>query len=95
MPFLFVYTPILMPNGFNASVLFAWFTSFFSTIPFAAAITGYLYGDLKPLQRLLLLLASILLLFPGPLTDGGGILLTILTALPNYRKMRSEAVQAS
>jgi len=95
MPFLFVYTPILMPNGFNTSVLFAWFTSFFSTIPFAASVTGYLHGDLKFFQRILLLLASVLLLFPGPLTDGGGILLTVLTVLPNYLKKRSPAVQAS
>jgi TRAP transporter 4TM/12TM fusion protein len=93
MPFLFVYTPILMPHGFNASVLLAWIISFLSTIPFAACIAGYFYGDLKLWQRGLLLLATILLLFPGPVTDGGGILLAILGVLPNYLKKRSEAAQ--
>ncbi len=93
MPFLFVYTPILMPDGFNSHVLFTWCTAFISTIPFAASITGYFFGDLKFFQRILLFVASFLLLFPGIYTDGGGLLLTILTVLPNYLRNRSGGIQ--
>ncbi len=77
MPFLFVYTPILMPEGFKMEVLLSWMTAFTSTIPFAAAITGYLWGELKIAARTALLLACLLLLTFGWVTDGIGLLLII------------------
>src|SRR5690606_41133479 len=69
MPFMFVYSPILMPNGFNAEVLYCWLILFASVFPFAAGAMGYLFGPLNPLQRALLIAAACLLVFPSGVSD--------------------------
>ena len=75
MPFLFVYTPVLMPGGFSTDVLLTWISTFLSTIPFAAGITGYLGGRINLFQRLILFASFVLLLHSGMATDGIGLLL--------------------
>ncbi len=75
MPFTFVYTPMLMLQGFSFDVLLTWLTNFLSCIPFAAGMTGYFFGHINPLQRLMLLLSALLLIFPGIGTDLAGLLL--------------------
>src|SRR5690606_16375970 len=65
MPFMFVYSPILMPNGFDADVLYCWTILFLSVFPFAAGSMGYLFGVLNPLQRAALIAAACLLVFPS------------------------------
>jgi len=88
MPFLFVYTPMLMPNGFTFHVLVSWITSFLSTFPFAAAVTGYFWGELGLFSRVLLLGSTFLLLSFGLLTDGLGILLIAIVVLVQFLKRR-------
>jgi len=86
MPFMFVYSPILMIDGFSSKVLFSWLSAFASTIPFAAAITGHFWGRLNILQRIILLLSCLLLLRPGLLTDGTGVLLFAIVVIYQYLK---------
>jgi len=75
MPFLFVYTPILMPGGFSSDVLSSWLTCFLSTFPFAAAVTGYCFGGLHFVSRGILFVSCLLLLHSGMLTNVIGLLL--------------------
>jgi len=93
MPFLFVYTPILMPDGFSSAVLFCWLSAFFSTIPFAAALTGYLFGRLRLLQRIMLLASCLLLLHFGMITNGIGLLLIAAVGISQYMKNRRIALE--
>jgi len=75
MPFLFVYTPILMPDGFSAAVLYSWLSCFISTFPFAAAVTGYFLGNLHFASRIILFGAMVLLLHFGMVTNIIGLVL--------------------
>lgn len=91
MPFTFVYTPILMIGGFSFHVVLTWATNFLSTIPFAAGMTGYFFGQLNLLQRFILVLTSLLLLVPGFFTDGIGLLLMVAIWLSQYLKKKKTA----
>jgi len=64
MPFMFVYTPVLMPEGFNMDVLHTWIGLLIATVPFAAAATGYLFGRISVVERILMLLCAIGLSIP-------------------------------
>ncbi|MDI7258340.1 MAG: TRAP transporter fused permease subunit [Thermodesulfobacteriota bacterium] len=86
MPFTFVYTSMLMPKGFSIDVVLTWATNFLSTIPFAAGMTGYFFGRLNFLQRLILLVASVFLIIPGIFTDGIGLMLMAAVGIPQYLK---------
>ena len=86
MPFTFVYTSMLMLEGFSFHVVLTWATNFLSTVPFAAGMTGYFFGRLNFLQRLILLVASVLLIIPGIFTDGIGLMLMAAVGIPQYLK---------
>jgi TRAP transporter 4TM/12TM fusion protein len=88
MPFMFVYSPILMPNGFDAEVLYCWLILFASVFPFAAGAMGYLFGPLNPLQRTLLITAACLLVFPSGLADTIAAALCLIVVVPQYLKWR-------
>ncbi|MGH8667214.1 MAG: TRAP transporter permease, partial [Burkholderiales bacterium] len=88
MPFMFVYSPILMPNGFDADVLYCWLILFASVFPFAAGAMGYLFGALNTLQRAVLIAAACLLVFPSGLADSIALALCLIVAVPQYLKWR-------
>jgi len=89
MPFMFVYTPILMPNGFNAEVLYTWLILFLSVIPFAAGAMGYLFGNLSVIQRSLLIVSAFMLIFPVTIVDIVALALVLSVAVPQYLKWRT------
>ncbi|MBI3937858.1 MAG: TRAP transporter fused permease subunit [Betaproteobacteria bacterium] len=91
MPFMFVYSPILMPDGFNADVLYSWIILFLSVIPFAAGAMGYLYGHLNALQRSVLIVSAFLLIFPSAIADIVGTALFLVVAVPRYLNWRRAA----
>lgn len=91
MPFMFVYSPILMPNGFTSDVLYTWLILFISAIPFAAGAIGYLFGRLNVVQRSVLILSAILFIFPSAVADIAGSALFLAVALPQYLKSRKAA----
>lgn len=86
MPFTFVYTPMLMLQGFSFDVLLTWVTNFMSCIPFAAGMTGYFFGRINPWQRLVLLVSAVLLIFPGVGTDLAGLALMGVVGIPQHLK---------
>jgi TRAP transporter 4TM/12TM fusion protein len=94
MPFMFVYTPMLMLDGFSYKVFISWMTAFASTIPFGAGAIGYFFGNLNIIQRGTLIISSIFLLHPGFLTDGIGFLLFAIVGIPQYLKERKLKLQA-
>ena len=64
MPFMFVYTPVLMPDGFNMDVLQTWIGLSLAVVPFAASVTGYLFGRVSLAERGLMFLSSVLMALP-------------------------------
>jgi len=84
IPFTFVYFPEILLYGTAFKTVYL-VVSYMLAIPlFAIASIGYLYGDLKWLERLWVLGASLLLFTPGGVTDAIGIGLAIAFFL--YRK---------
>ena len=69
MPFLFVYSPMLMIGGFSSDVMVSWVTSFLSTVPFAASVTGHLVGRLNLVKRAMLFASCLLFLHHGIITS--------------------------
>ncbi len=95
MPFTFVYTPMLMLQGFSFEVVLTWATNFLSCVPFAAGMTGYFFGRINVLERLALLASALMLIFPGVYTDVIGILLMAIVGIPKYLKQRELKLSAS
>lgn len=89
MPFMFVYTPMLMPNGFNIEVLYTWVVLFAACLPFAAGATGYLFGTLASYQRVMLLTVTGMLILPSKALTLVGILLFAGVAIPQFRNTGS------
>lgn len=81
MPLLFVYSEILMPKGFTWGTAFAMASGFLSTIPYAAAVSGYFRRPLAKWQRLTLFCGAVMLVIPGIWTDLLGIFITIFIFL--------------
>jgi TRAP transporter 4TM/12TM fusion protein len=85
LPFMFVYRPQLLmldAEGGTAGVLsiaLAVALAAAGIVPLAAALGGYLFGDLAPWERALLVAASALTLFPG----GAGALLAGSVSIAN------------
>ena len=92
MPLLFVYSPILMPDGLTAAAVRAMASAFLATIPYGAAVIGYYFGHLATWERLVLGAASIGLLFPDSVTDGLG--LAIFGVVTVWKYLRSRAAVA-
>jgi TRAP-type uncharacterized transport system fused permease subunit len=76
LPYMFVFEPELLmmsatgePPAFTV-VLRAVLLALAGLVPFAAAISGYLFGPLSGLMRALAVVAAMLLLIPGPSIGG-------------------------
>ena len=83
LPYMFVFEPeLLMMTADGAApgwgtVLRALVLAVAGLVPFAGAISGYLFAPLSPWLRALALVSALLLLFPGPALALGGIELPV------------------
>ncbi|MBI4538607.1 MAG: TRAP transporter fused permease subunit [Gemmatimonadetes bacterium] len=81
VPFMFIYGPPLLLVGEPLSVAMAIVTATIGVTALAAAVIGYARRPLAGWERALLVAAALMLIFPGPLTDGVGLGIVGLTAL--------------
>jgi TRAP transporter 4TM/12TM fusion protein len=109
LPFMFIYRPQLLmldSAGGTASALsivIAVAMAAAGIVPLAAALAGYLYGDLATWERALLLASSALTLFPGDVGSllGGSVSLAnlaglaLLAATVLWRRARGTGRQAA
>lgn len=65
IPLLFVYSPILMPNGITFNFVQTVITAFIGVIPMAAALIGFLVRKVNMFERAVLLISAILLILPN------------------------------
>jgi len=78
LPYMFVFEPelLMMSAGGEApgwgSVIRAVLLAVAGLVPFAAAISGYLFAPLSPAARVAAFVAAVLLLIPGPSIDVAG-----------------------
>ncbi|HKM39361.1 MAG TPA: TRAP transporter fused permease subunit [bacterium] len=86
LPITFVYTDILMLNGFSFAALVDIAFIFISIFPYAGAIVGYFMGPLKAWERVALLTSSVLLIHPHHLTGVMGVVVFLLMGLWQAKK---------
>ncbi len=73
VPFMFVYGPELLMVGSPIGILQATVTALFGVTALAAGGVGYARRRLAPWERVLALVAALLLVYPDLLTDGAGL----------------------
>lgn len=95
MPFLFLYTPILL-NGAPFEVVRSVITALFALIAWAAAVEGYMVVKTRPWERMLLFVSAFGLLHAGLITDivGVGILILVFITQRRFRKRITQTAQA-
>ena len=74
VPFMFVYGPELLMVGSAWQIVTASLTALIGVISLAAAGVGYARRRLNVGERVLALAAALLLVYPGLLTDGAGLI---------------------
>jgi len=93
IPFMFVYAPALLMSGPKGEVALAFVTSILGCIALAGGFGGYLLiKKVSWVQRPLLIVSSLLLMYPGRYSDllGFGLL---GVALLLWRKRRAQSPQ--
>jgi TRAP-type uncharacterized transport system fused permease subunit len=93
-PLLFIYSPILMLDGFNLGVLMVMVSAFLSAIPFAGCISGYLLRQCSLWERLALVVSFVTLFIPEVYTSIIGFVLLLGVLLLQARKQTGKEVQS-
>ena len=75
VPFMFVYNPALLLIGPSLEVILAAGTAMIGVFFLSTAVEGFLLTKLRWFERLLFLVSSVILIWPGWITDFIGILL--------------------
>ena len=92
VPFMFVYEPSLLMQGDWGTIAGSAVTAVVGTICLAAGLMGYLRGECRWWERVLLVAAALLLIKPGYVTDAlGAALLVAAFASQAYRSRRDAA----
>lgn len=84
MPFLFLYTPILL-TGTTAEVIRSILTSLCALISWAAAVEGYMAVKTRTWERILLFVSAFGLLHSGWVTDILGVGILVLVFISQIR----------
>ncbi|UMA67155.1 TRAP transporter fused permease subunit (plasmid) [Roseivivax marinus] len=88
IPVLFIYTPILMPEGLTGPAVQAMITSFIAVVATAAAFSGFLLCRTSIIERSGLVVGAVLLLFPQLLANAAGLILLGLVLLAQKAKVQ-------
>jgi TRAP transporter 4TM/12TM fusion protein len=81
VPFMFVYGPSLLFIGSAFDILTSAISASFGVIALAAGMMGWFVKELKIWERIVLLIAAVLLIKPGLYTDAIGYILLLLVFL--------------
>jgi TRAP transporter 4TM/12TM fusion protein len=81
LPFMFVYGPELLGQGSPAIVAWTVFTAILGIIALAASVIGYFLTELKLIERLILLVAALILITPNAMLSVVGMAIMIASVL--------------
>ncbi len=90
VPFMFIFEPSLLMIGEWQVILQSFVSATIGTICLAAALFGYLFRVARPWERGVLLIAALLLIKPGLLTDLGGLACVLAVAFSQLVLRRHE-----
>jgi TRAP transporter 4TM/12TM fusion protein len=95
VPFMFVYEPALLMIGDWPAIVQGFVTASIGIMLFAAGLHGYLVTAANPWQRAALIVAGLLLIDPGWLTDLIGAALAVGVAAPQTLALREARAQTA
>lgn len=92
VPYVFCFSPALLMIDTNAlEVVRIVITSFIGIFGVAAGLEGYLKKEMNPLQRILFVVAGLMLIFPSWITDIVGIVLIAAVIVWQYAEAAKKA----
>ena len=92
VPYVFCFSPALLMIDTNATeVIRIVITSFIGIFGVAAGLEGYLKKEMNPLQRIVFVVAGLMLIFPSWITDVVGIVLIAVVILWQYAETAKKA----
>jgi TRAP transporter 4TM/12TM fusion protein len=96
IPYVFVYSPTILLQGASLSeIVVTTATAVVGTVALAAAVAGYLFGPARPLERAVLGLTAVALIFHDVRADVLGLgLLAAVAGIQLVRRRGARAVQA-
>lgn len=74
VPFMFIYSPALILEGSTLEVTWSCITATMGIVFLGCGLQRYCFGLLNPIQSILLLVAAVLSIYSGIITDGIGFL---------------------
>ena len=92
VPYVFCFSPALLMIDTNAvEVIRIVITSFIGIFGVAAGLEGYLKKEMNPLQRILFVVAGLMLIFPSWITDIVGIVMIVAVIAWQYVEAAKKA----
>ncbi len=82
VPFMFIYAPPLILEGSALEIAYASLSGLVGVVALAGAVIGYVRGAIAHWQRILLFGAAVVLVVPGLLWDGIGLVLFLIGSVP-------------
>ncbi len=95
IPFMFVFGPSLLMIGAPVTIVQTALTATVGVTCLAAGFSGYLLRRTAPWQRVLLLVAALVLIKPGGLTDTLGAILAGIVVAAQWIALRTARNQAA
>ena len=102
VPYMFVFNPVMVlvqPEGmgtgiFVVTVLMSIVTAIIGMIGIASGMTGYLKMRCNILERIMLVAGGIMMVDPGALTDGAGVILMVAVYLMQLARIKKKSTAA-
>jgi TRAP transporter 4TM/12TM fusion protein len=91
MPFSFVYRPELMMIGEVSAIVYSVFLYTCMVIAISSGLQGWLMESLSSIERLLYIVAAVLMLLPHSILDASGLALFVVLVIRQYFKSKKAA----
>ena len=92
IPYVFVLSPVLlMVDATPLALVSVTLTALLGMIAISSALCGFLADHCRPYERLLLIIAGLLMIKPGGITDLVGLALFVVILVMQYRRAKEAA----
>ena len=92
IPYVFVLSPVLlMVDATPLAIVSVTLSALLGMIAISSALCGFLADHCRPYERLLLIIAGLLMIKPGGITDLVGLVLFVVILVMQYRRAKETA----
>ena len=92
IPYVFVLSPVLlMVDATPLAIVSVTLSALLGMIAISSALCGFLADHCRPYERLLLIIAGLLMIKPGGVTDLVGLVLFVVILVMQYRRAKEAA----